>query len=191
MTDDAGLRAIGLDIVKGVDFMQAVLSETQVLLKDVERQMERSSLRSVSQAIVYLDAQQNIEAPRAWLQASLGRIFSTGAHKTPSDELVVVEVHLEPSKNHDEPFVLLGVVRSNQARPPSEWTAAYSGSEWLTEILPSAYEPGTLAEVEALDGRVFKGFRSARIQTWYLTRMTGSAAIQTNMMEALKVMRKR
>lgn len=189
VTNETSLRAIGLDIAKAVEFMKTVNSETQIFLKDVERQLERCGMRSVSQGVIYLDSRVNIDTPQAWLQVNLGRVFSAGAHTSAANELVVVEVHLEPSKNHDEPFVLLAVVRSTQARQPSEWTSAYANSEWLTDLLPSNYVPGSSFEAGPLDGRVFKGLLRARVMTWSLTRMTSSAAIQNTIVEAVKAMR--
>jgi hypothetical protein len=187
MKESADLRSIGLEIVRAMEFMRGVHSEVQSVLKDIERQFERIGLKSANFKVIFLDdSSVNIDAPRAWVQASMARIFSRGAHASPSDEYVFVEVHLEPWSRIDEPFLLVAHVTLDSPRPPNEQCMAYSASEWIASLLPAESQLGETHEVSSTEGKVLKGAKRIRFTTWPLTSMTSSQEIQRLVVEPLK-----
>lgn len=186
MSQDAreqDLWEIGRGIASAVEFMRTAFSEIQLLHKDIERQFGGIRLYPLSQSFLYLDDNsQNLEAPTAWLQGSMGRLYSRGGSKEPADQLAIVEVHLQAGHGFDEPVVVVGVASWTSPRTPSELGNAYGKDDWIWRLAPERLEPGVPVSVGP--GKALGG-EDIRLAAWRMTRLTNGAAVQRHVVETV------
>ncbi|WP_143195622.1 hypothetical protein [Archangium sp. Cb G35] len=183
---------LGRKILECSRFMRSTFAQIQGLLNAVDSAMDDLGFESAIGAEVKLDdLRRNINAPQAWLQATLGRPYwprlTNRNSSAPTSELAVIEVHLLPSCDAEHALLVAAHVQFPKPMALHEVKTVYNSGPWMEGTLKGVYPMAAERTLQpGLHPEWFKNEGTLQVAAWPLVSIESELAVRTTVVGKLR-----